>query len=114
MSAQVLREAAALMRERAERTEDLRPGPWVVAPDGVAVGIWSEPKARLAADSDYESVAEHIASWPGDVALAVADLLEDGATYLDYVAAHHANDATGEEARYYLAVANAYLASPPH
>jgi hypothetical protein len=83
MTAEVLREAAALMRERAEaaragrwgRTESTPGGTLVVAdraagPVRVASCTGSLPEGN-------EANATHIASWHPAVALAVADWLED-------------------------------------
>jgi hypothetical protein len=86
VSAAVLREAAALMRERAEKTETsgtwetgnryqrqddwLRP---VYDDDGTVCEI-HEGNADQAPES-CEQLADHIASWHPAVALAVADLL---------------------------------------
>lgn len=75
MSAETLRRAAALMRERAEAATQTA-APWGVDEIG---GIWGQeadgqpiPIANNATDAD----AEHIASWHPAVALAVADWLE--------------------------------------
>jgi hypothetical protein len=74
MSAEILRRAASLMRERARRAERAVEisGPWgttwdhqVIASDG----------AQMADCFDSGLLAEHIASWHPAVALAVADLL---------------------------------------
>ena len=95
---QVLREAARLMRERAEAATPGGPR-WESAPDE-----WGSVRYIFPADSDsaIASVpavadAEHIASWHPDVALAVADLLDVLADPADMPAA--------------LAVARAYLGS---
>lgn len=67
MSADLLRRAAALMRERAEAATA---GPWVAAGNVVeGVGTVTFDKHMLSND------AEHIASWHPAVALAVADWL---------------------------------------
>lgn len=75
MSASLLREAAALMRERAEAA---RPSPW--AQNG-RNGIHTRIGACVATthshmDSTRKAEAEHIASWHPAVALAVADWLD--------------------------------------
>src|SRR5690349_8101308 len=88
MSADLLREAAALMRSRAEGATG---GRWVVSGDGIYVNPdwtdegWLTYDALVAevSDSPDEAVteddAEHIASWHPAVALAVADWLDDHA-----------------------------------
>lgn len=75
MTAEILRRAAALMRERAEGAT---PGPWVVREGNVehyfpSIGEYG----ALASPSDPD--AQHIASWHPAVALAVARWLEDTA-----------------------------------
>lgn len=82
MSAEVLREAAALMRERAEAAT---PGPWFV-PDaddeyvGPADVVGDgEPGERYIICEHAGCDATHIASWDPAVALAVAKLLDDTA-----------------------------------
>lgn len=77
MSAEVLREAAALMRERAEAA---RTGRWIA--DGAVVHAdWdSEPRpvAQMFGSIHEGNLrnAEHVASWDPAAALAVADWLE--------------------------------------
>jgi hypothetical protein len=86
VSAELLREAAALMRERAEGATL---GPWHPATTGVECGDhWSvieypamNPVARVPSDDggnddQREPDARHIASWHPAVALAVADWLD--------------------------------------
>ena len=94
MSADLLREAAALMRSRAERAlenmteQGWKPGPtidpdnmgWYVASD-IPEADWDTTVAHLPYDYDGE-VACHIASWHPAVALAVADWLEEAANDL--------------------------------
>lgn len=111
MSAEILRRAAALMRERAGAAT------WTLMPWGVdEVGaVWAQeadgqpvPISSRSTDND----AEHIASWHPVVALAVADwleqtagdwqLIEDGLLWSSAIAW----DATKVRA---LAVARAYL-----
>lgn len=83
MSAQVLREAAALMRKRAEAAQPATSkGGWIVDrgnPFANANEVFSGPESRnshdVATATDNET-AEHIASWHPDVALAVADWLD--------------------------------------
>ena len=76
MSASLLREAAALMRERAEAA---RPDhPWYDRGD-IAEGM-----AAFTDSGDEPHIdAEHIASWHPAVALAVADWLDETAKDLD-------------------------------
>lgn len=83
MSAAVLREAAALMRERAEAA---RAGRWAADGDEV-VARWSLGDVDVATcrgsiDEGNEINAEHIASWDPAVALAVADWLDAEAACL--------------------------------
>ena len=84
MSADTLRKAAALMRERAEAA--LR-GPWEALGSEHALGYFDVVQP---ADMDREiaarvwpSNAEHIASWHPAVALAVADWLDGVAWAID-------------------------------
>lgn len=120
MSTEILREAAALMRERAKAAE---PGPWESV-QGSSGGWWVErPSTATIADIDNDysgnpgADAEHIASWHPAVALAVADWLttagadlwahgplccEDGCMKCD-------DDLWAPHVRRALAVARAYL-----
>jgi hypothetical protein len=66
---ETLREAARLMRERAE---DATPGPW--SADGFAVEEDNEATVVIA--QWLRQDATHIASWHPAVALAVADWLD--------------------------------------
>jgi hypothetical protein len=114
--AETLRQAARLMRERAEAATD---SPWVVKrarPDMPAYvaheGWW------VIASRTEQWDAEHIASWHPAVALAVAD-------WLDATAAEHESDSGNERADAFfaafntapdiaaLAVARAYLGEQP-
>lgn len=116
MSASRLREAAALMRERAEAA---RAGRWSIAtssltPDGhLVVAEWEHAPKRVATCSGSLPEgnllnAEHIASWHPAVALAVADWLDHEAQIADEDAA----DGYSMGPRYPgLLVANAYLGS---
>ena len=119
MSADLLRRAAALMRERAEAAT---PGPWVV---------YSDATVRAWADDDYRDVAypdtapqqngDHISSWHPLVALAVADALDtagadlwahgplccpDGCSECD-------DDLWAPHVRRALAIARAYVGEAP-
>lgn len=106
MSAELLREAAALMRERAEAARDSAPRQW----DGGAWlerdADWYEPHAlssrRVASVQD----SGHIASWHPAVALAVADWLEAEAEGHDVDTYDVSNCCRMPHA---LAVARAYL-----
>lgn len=98
MSAELIREAIALMRSRAARCAYVFGGEFRVDGDG-PFSLYNGPQ-RLASGLD-RSDAEHIASWHPVVALAVADWLE----------AALARDprAQGTECETALAVARAYL-----
>ena len=84
MSAEVLREAARLMRERAEAAT---PGPWTQGMAGTkllpevdnAFHFGMVVLTALGTDDGDGGVstATHIASWPPGVALAVADWLDE-------------------------------------
>ena len=111
MSAEILRRAASLMRERAEAAT---PGPWVASIDNPH--FFRQPSVQApdqghdeewvaeCKDARYHgaSDAEHIASWHPAVALAVADWLEQ-----------HADDHSSYDCNWEpcaaLAVARAYL-----
>lgn len=106
MSAEVLREAARLMRERAE---DATPGEWVQngfeyddIDDSFTYDIGMSGTASTLGYAYTKGDAEHIASWHPTVALVVADWLEHAAN------AYHSEFASlsfaGE-----LQVARAYL-----
>lgn len=80
MSAELLREAAALMRERADSATT---GPWKFPHRGFpgvvtsrAGNLWSSSGKGRCGQINHEPDAEHIASWHPAVALAVADLLD--------------------------------------
>lgn len=118
MSAEVLRRAAVLMRERAERANE---GPWGWARSPLANGAYDilavpagEQEFGLGRDFTRGD-AIHIASWHPAVALAVADWLEATAREFDafglvgqpfQVADDHPRDGRRTAA---LAVAAAYL-----
>ena len=82
MSAEILRRAASLMRERAEGADKdtFSRSPWsaTIFDDGRA---WLKP-AHIAMHG-YPNTAEHIASWHPAVALAVADWLWEMANHED-------------------------------
>ena len=105
MSAETLRRAASLMRERAEGAT---PGPWTCYGDHL---VWPSEQGPAANDpilamvgEAHEDSAEHIASWHPAVALAVADWLDQAAIHVDGGSLlHHPMSARAE------VVARAYL-----
>ena len=90
MSAETLRRAASLMRERAEAAT---PSPWHTTTEGLTHPGWgtevrSETATVVGDCCGYQGGAnladgEHIASWHPAVALAVADLLDAQATFME-------------------------------
>lgn len=122
MSAEILRRAAALMRERAEAAT---PGPWsgnYVPESAVAnqhiIERWfvmgcfdGNPRNPTgpAAMCEYEPDAAHIASWHPVVALAVAEWLEATAAENDNTGALEFLNFVGADAHAALVVARAYL-----
>lgn len=127
MSAERLREAAALMRSRAQLA---RAGIWqteasALAPDAtLVVAQWRDDLRRVATCSGSLpegniANAEHIASWHPAVALAAADWLEfaaEGREALNLIASHGGRPLDSEGSvlfcdmeRRALAVADAYL-----
>jgi len=124
VSADVLREATALMRSRAEAAT---PGRWDSAPDhggretGDGHQVFGNRHRPEGSERDSvqfvgkcwgwgptEANAQHIASWHPAVALAVADWLSDIATDLDHDLWPDGHDVP----RNALAVAVAYLGDP--
>ena len=104
MSADLMREAAALMRDRAEAATPGGPR-WETEPDEMhgpsqAVILPADSDSAVAFASADD--AEHIASWHPAVALAVADLLDGLASDTPWDFRH-------DEA---LAIALAYLGRP--
>jgi len=87
MSAETLRRAASLMRER---VADATPGPWLAfrankglhAVYGVTTDTATDYESDVSVGIKVED-AEHIASWHPAVALAVANWLEDAAENLE-------------------------------
>ena len=77
MSADLLRRAAALMRER---VKDAAPSPWREVGDGELLGCFAVVCCGSAefnvAPAVIPAHADHIASWHPAVALAVADWLD--------------------------------------
>lgn len=83
MSAEILRRAAALMRERAEVALAMREQ----AASNFPNIDMSWPTAENLEDNDWDAEdADHIASWHPTVALAVADWLDGCASVLEV---HH-------------------------
>jgi hypothetical protein len=105
MSAQKLRKAAALMRERAETAT---PGPWQVGQD-VDSGqrfIYDERWTELAEVAEWSrwlGNPEHIASWSPGIAVLVALVLDNHADE------HGSYDCQWEEPCGPLQLARAYL-----
>jgi hypothetical protein len=111
MSAEMLRRAAALMRERAEAaTRPVQSPGWIAGREGREFErlneVYTGPECRDSRDlavATFAADAQHIASWHPAVALAVADLLDTapdtGTSSITYHAA--------------LAVATAYLGETP-
>ena len=80
MTAQVLRQAAALMRSRAEAASS---GRWSVAHvDGAGFAVHHGEHDTIALYASRPD-AEHIASWHPDVVLEVANWLEAAADHFD-------------------------------
>lgn len=103
MSAELLRRAAAKMRENADAATR---GPWSVAHvDGQGFAVHHGEHDTVSLYSDRPN-AEHIASWHPDVALAVADLLDEVVAYADYDDLVGSERVTAEAA---VALARAYL-----
>jgi len=107
-AAEILREAAALMRSRAEAASK---GPWTAVDAANATAIWREGSANpgwpLVFDPELTMEdAEHIASWHPAVALAVANWLEATADEVDMLGGFSDADAAG------LTFARAYLGRP--
>lgn len=125
MSADLLRRAASLMRERAEAAT---PGPWRFTDAETVADVWDgglvvvnpnrDPIANVS-DQWYESDpdepapvddARHIASWHPAVALAVADWLEHAAARAESKIQHGGKESpVWSHERDALAVARAYL-----
>lgn len=100
MSAEILRRAAALMRERADWAT---PGPWhakITDDRQWCLVTNGDPEVGVAAQCADDDDADHLASWHPDVALAVADWLDDEGIHFD------ADDTTHARA---IAVARTYL-----
>jgi hypothetical protein len=113
VNADLLRRAAALMRERAEAAT---PGEWAAYRSGsVAARVPGQRIAETVANTfptgnGPKHNAAHIASWHPAVALAVADWLDEvGENLSDGIGA----SVTDDERRSALAVARAYLGDQP-
>lgn len=113
MSADVLREAARLMRERGNNATL---GPWVQQSEPRSAKVRS---AGIDAENFDDEIAvtidaidaEHIASWHPAVALAVADWLEAEAGTEERLSALAHRDSVGSIRDEAIAVARAYLGS---
>ena len=118
MSAETLRRAASLMRERAGAAP---PSPWATRatthgdPANGPTHIVVENSLGLISDHDYDkwggTSAEHIASWHPAVALAVADWLDAEASNRDAGIGGRGWFSVGGQGDA-LAVALAYLGEP--
>lgn len=120
MSAETLRRAAALMRERAEAAT---PGPWRVGSEGSEGSRVNPRTGDKREDSRWiASVngrvqpedgrnAEHIASWHPVVALAVADWLDAVAAIIEEHGGFFDIEGMGDAST--LAVARTYLGEQP-
>lgn len=115
MSAEVLRQAAALMRERAADADSVRgPGAWHIETawcDLTESSYAVKSPGGAVVHGSCEEEAAHIASWHPAVALAVADWLDDEAEEVENasricIRGLEGLDVTDENA---LAVARAYL-----
>lgn len=81
MSADYLRETAALMRQRAEAAAHTAPSPWFVDGHEITTADQEpiEALSVLTSDIHWQEAHEqrvHVASWHPAVALAVADWLD--------------------------------------
>lgn len=108
MSVETLRQAATLMRKRAEAAtedpwtfEDAPNGfsPMVISDAGIVANTWDKPDL---------SDAEYIASWHPAVALAVADWLDACVAFLE-----ERPEYTHDGQDYAFTVARAYLGETP-
>lgn len=112
------REAARLMRERAEAAT---PGPWG-DPTEVHYGdfgwyVHGSPAGETEDTPRGQNDAAHIASWHPAVALAVAAWLDDVATDAEYserfdTAQAHALRLAAGNAKHATAITDAYLGDP--
>jgi hypothetical protein len=104
--AALLRQAASLMRERADQAP---PGPWAALDGGVASladeGFWPVDTTGINEDGIDRATRVHIASWHPLVALAVADLL-DKIAWMGELDADMLSRVGCDEA---IAIARAYL-----
>lgn len=115
MSAETLRRAAALMRERAEAATS---GPWSVGPYHQLTSVLTEDGGLTIASVGaphhpfVRADADHIASWHPAVARAVADWLDRKAERAEDMWLTHGQQMRGPEWLDALAVARAYLGDP--
>lgn len=112
MSAETLRNAAALMRKRAEAAEKVHKSPWkpmgaksVVYPMTKRISGTVAESYPTGGSQQQAATTEHIASWHPVVALAVADWLDRSAYLWDF------GDIGTANKEHALAVATAYLGS---
>lgn len=103
MSAELLRRAASLMRERATHP-DMSTSPWSASPHGDV----HDDGSLWVCDTQSGEAAEHIASWHPAVALAVVDWLNAYAERMEVL-----GHAIGSNQGHALAVARAYLGEQP-
>lgn len=104
-----LREAARLMRERAEGASILADPPWKVSVEGEPAVPWVTSGRGLVIAPGYLPHCDHIASWHPGVALAVADWLEREAASIAGLRSAAAYTVTADWAA--MKVARAYLGS---
>lgn len=114
MTAETLRRAAALMRERADGAADAWGGdPWTAGQIGwdTRQGTTYDVHMDLAlvAAAGCEELADHIAGWHPAVGLAVADQLDAMAAVVDEAAGSPLAIVAAGLAEKSLAVARAYL-----
>ena len=120
MSAEVLRRAAALMRERAEAARNVTGAPdwWPDFMPSGTWGVWSS--GGPICDESAEEEVRHIASWNPFVALAVAKAMDDVAQAWEITDDGWTRDLDDDPIRFedtvdggWLAVARAYLGEQP-
>lgn len=114
MSAEVLRRAAALMRERAEAAAVSAPSPWFVSEADIVTDD-EEPIETLSVVTrvthwrDAAAQRNHVASWHPAVARAVADVLDEEAQLLEGWAMYSYHPDARPADHKLVAVARAYL-----
>ena len=125
MTADLLRRAAALMRERAEATVDMQGGDWrAVEYEGTE---WAGPSYCIengegqplfdeignGPDEARRALAEHIASWHPAVALAVADWLDSVVDAVDGTRPSGGSTIAIVDERHALTIARTYIGQAP-